>query len=316
MALGLGAAVAASAFLSSGVILAEGDTPVTFVAGSRVSYSHPGSPGWRGIHGPADDPLPRAPGGGSTTIATNLTYQGTHTSTTAVEKSPQVWVDFWGDWTATGDPVGEQPYLHDFLSNIGGGSWNNTVTQYCEGIQHRTQDCTGAPAFTGNPSGLLKSTWNDTTNPVVATDRGIAQEAATALQHFGSGVDLNNAEIVVALPNGQNPPGFPNFYCAYHSYLTVRGVGTVSYTNLPYQPNCLPEFGTGAASIVEGHELAESETDPFIRGWYESDNRFEIGDKCENLITNPPAPTVTKGGAFLVQSLWSNAAGTCVFMYP
>jgi hypothetical protein len=59
---------------------------------------------------------------------------------------------------------------------------------------------------------------------------------------------------------------------------------------------------------VEGHELAETMTNPLDNGWYDA-NGNEIGDKC---AWTGLADTTTSAGSFAVQPLWSNQANGCV----
>ena len=60
-------------------------------------------------------------------------------------------------------------------------------------------------------------------------------------------------------------------------------------------------------TIVEGHEQAETETDPNpFSGW--NSGGGEIGDLCawQDLENNPNA------GGYPTQPLWSNASSSCV----
>ncbi len=66
---------------------------------------------------------------------TNLVYQGG-----AVETTPLVYISWWGSQWNTGFSTGgyssakAQAYIEGFFSNVGGSSWDNINTQYCEGI--------------------------------------------------------------------------------------------------------------------------------------------------------------------------------------
>ena len=95
---------------------------------------------------------------------------------------------------------------------------------------------------------------------------------------------------VVATPHGRSTSGFGTQWCAYHGY--TSGYGTnIPYTDMPYIPDaggsCGSNFinaGSGGTddgvSIVGGHELAETQTDPGAgNGWLDSSGS-EIGDKC------------------------------------
>lgn len=216
-----------------------------------------------------------------------------------VENAPRVFIVFW-DWTT--DPSGEQTYLTNFLSSIGGNSWLSTVAQYGGG-------------WTGN---LLAGTWSDTgsTIPSHPSDSQIQSEAARAASHFGAGTS-DNVEIVVATAHNHNSSGFGTQYCAYHG--TVSSDPNVTYTNLPYITDAGASCGENSVnggsaglldgvSIVEGHEMAESITDPLLNAWFDSSGE-EIGDKCAWInLTN----ITTSKGRFAVQPLWSNSARGCV----
>jgi hypothetical protein len=213
-----------------------------------------------------------------------------------VESAPRVYVVYWG-WTS--DPSGEQAYLNRFLSSVGSTSWLATVGQY------------GG----GSAGNLLAGTWSDPSSiPASPSDAQIQAEAANAINHFGTGTSVN-VEIVVATPTGHSTPGFGSQFCAYHGAVSAHP--NVTYTDLPYMTDagtsCGEDSVNGSSgtldgvSIVEGHELAETITDPLLNAWYDSSG-FEIGDKCA--WTNL-ADITTSAGAFAVQPLWSNAVSGC-----
>ncbi|HEV2451126.1 MAG TPA: hypothetical protein VGS62_04285 [Streptosporangiaceae bacterium] len=213
-----------------------------------------------------------------------------------VENAPKVYIDFWG-WTS--DPSGEQSYLINFLEGVGGTSWLSTVAQYGGG-------------YTGN---LLAGTWSHSaTVPTHPTDSQIQAEAAAADTHFAAGTS-DNVEIVVATPHGHSTSGFGTQWCAYHGAVSSRH--NITYTNLPYMTDAGANCGEGSVnhpgtldgvSIVEGHEMAETITDPLLNAWYDSAGN-EIGDKCAWINLHNIS---TSHGTFAVQPLWSNRAGGCV----
>jgi len=59
-----------------------------------------------------------------------------------------------------------------------------------------------------------------------------------------------------------------------------------------------------AFSIVEGHEYAESITDPQAGNGWVAPNGEEIGDQCEGNFQKVTLPT----GTFAMQPPWSNHA--------
>lgn len=228
-----------------------------------------------------------------------------------VQTEPRVYIDFWG-WTS--DPDGERSYLVAFLSSVGGSRWLSTLTQYCAGDDPR-----------------LEGQWSDRSSrpPGHPRDAQIQTEGRTAARHFGitspSGSDDQNVQIIVALPPGVTLPAADSQDCAYHQQLgrIVRGAAAPVLTVLPYLPG--RGFGsqcgafsvsTGAfgaldgVSITEGHELAESITDPEADGWFDDrDPPEEIADMCQ---ADQDYDIGAGGRTFAVQQLWSDAAGGCV----
>jgi len=210
-----------------------------------------------------------------------------------VQTAPKVYVVYWG-WQS--DPSGEQAYLNNFLSSVGGTQWLSTVNQYGSGS-----------------NSTLSGTWSDSASvPSHPSDSAIQAEAAKAAGHFGAGTSVN-VQIVVATPTGHSTRGFGTQWCAYHG--AVSSDPNVTYTDLPYMTDAGSSCGANSVrsqldgvSIVEGHELAEAITDPLLNAWYDSSGA-EIGDKCawQNLST-----ISTSKGTFAVQPLWSNSAGGCV----
>ncbi|MGD0393497.1 MAG: pentapeptide repeat-containing protein [Acidimicrobiales bacterium] len=229
-----------------------------------------------------------------------------------VQTEPRVYVDFWG-WTS--DPDGERPYLIEFLSSVGRTRWLSTLAQYCAGDDPR-----------------LGGQWSDPSDrpPRHPGDARIQQEGRAAARHFGitapAGSDDQNVQIIVALPPGVILPSADSQDCAYHEQLGIRGAGrSPVLTVLPYLPvrpfggQCgafSVNAGAGGAldgvSITEGHELAESITDPEADGWFgDGDPRGEIADQCQS---DEDYDIGADGHTFAVQELWSNAAGGCVVM--
>jgi serine protease len=265
-----------------------------------------------------------------------LAYQGGAFDGTAgtvgVETAPKVYLVFWGSqWS--NDPSGEASILQSFFAGVGGSSWNNSVTQYCEGAAPGARFCNGAGAAIQNGGGALAGTWFDSARsaPRHPSQSQLATEAVTAAGHFGNtGASTNaNAQYVIATSHGNSARGFGTQYCAWHS-ATSSSYGDIAYTNLPYMTDagasCGANFnGLGpkaGITIVAGHEFAETETDPFPNtGWMDGSG-CENGDKCAWISSGQGATanTVFATGTFPVQSLWSNGfngnSGGCVLAFP
>jgi serine protease len=264
------------------------------------------------------------------------------------------------------DPDGAGKYMADFASQLGGTQWAGVQTQYYQ------TDSSGNQTFISNPTNQLGGIWVDDTNDITGlpktsssnppgptnTYTDLAAEAARAVAHFGI-TDLNNSDVVIAQPPSYSDPNALSAgYCAFHDYTEPGLEGGIyngiqpgiAYTNMPYSlavnsggvnvcgENAVNSGSAGKLdgfSIVLGHEIEETNTDPGaedvigsgtsakqIGGWYDTIDANENGDKCawvgENLLTGqgPPEPvygamgdiTGNGGSVFAVQSLWSNAA--------
>lgn len=261
----------------------------------------------------------------------NLSYHG-GVGGIGVETAPKVYLVLWGSqWSS--DPSGEAGILQNFLSHVGGSSWLNSVTQYCQGVSSGTVFCNGAGQAAGNPSGIYVETVSDegSAAPSSPTQSQLAAEAVKVAGQVGNTTAGSNAstQYVIATSHLHSSSGFGTQYCAYHSS-TSSSFGNVAYTNLPYitdaGASCGANFnGLGpnaGITIVEGHEMAETITDQFPNGGWLDSKGEENGDKCAWISSGQGASAnVSMSGAtFPVQSLWSNAfnsdKGGCVLSYP
>jgi len=259
----------------------------------------------------------------------NLYYHG-GVGGIGVETAPKVYLVLWGSqWSS--DPSGEAGTLQSFLGAVGGSSWLNSVTQYCQGIANGSSTC-GSAGHAGNPTGILAGVWydNGAAAPSRPSQTQLGNEAVNAASHFGNTSSMANQSVqyVIATAHGNNASGFGSQYCAWHSS-TSSSYGNVAYTNLPYitdaGASCGANFnGLGpnaGITIVEGHELAETITDQFPNGGWLDSSGYENGDKCAWISSGQGASANVSlnGATFPVQSLWSNAfnkgAGGCVLSY-
>jgi hypothetical protein len=266
-------------------------------------------------------------GGGSS----NLNYHGGNPGVeTGADK---VYLVYWGSQWNNNDPSGEAAIQQSFFSGVGGSSWNNSVTQYCEGVATGTIFCNGAGTAATNPSGVYAGTWYDNASaaPSTPTQSQLASEAVKAAAHFGNTASGSNntVQYVINTSTGNNASGFGTQYCAWHSS-TSSIYGNIAYTNMPYitdaGASCGANFnGLGpkaGITIVGGHEFAETESDIFPNGGWLDGSGAENGDKCAWISSGQGASAniTLSTGTFPVQSLWSNAfnsgAGGCVLSYP
>ncbi|WP_329584313.1 hypothetical protein OG500_28845 [Kitasatospora sp. NBC_01250] len=281
---------------TSGAVLLLGLVPALAEAPGALAAPHPTRPGSYSAAAPTLHAAPARHRPGTDQVS----YNGG-----PVQHSPVVYLDFWGSqWDSDGNGV--QPYMTSLFNGLGTSQdhWSTITAQY--------PDSSGSgPAFTGP---VLGGSWVDDASPAPASSQqqDIAAEADSAAAHFGVAGDPD-AQIVVMSPSGTSPDGWPaSGFCAWHDY-----TGSVSYTNMPYQldapagsrcPNNLLGDKLSAFSIVEGHEYAESITDPQpSSGWLDPSGE-EIGDLCESNFQNVTLPT----GTFPMQPLWSNNGGGCV----
>jgi len=245
----------------------------------------------------------------------------------------------------SGDPQGMAPRLEALYAGLGsnGENWSGVLTQYCDGAVNGATTCGPTATHVPYPSAnVLAGTWYDDTSasPSNATGNQLALEANAAAVHFGNTTpDQNrNAQYIIVSPTGTHPDGFNTLtgnFCAYHDYntdatLTGGGAapstyGIVAWTNLPYLTDLGANCGTnyvnaGAAgaldgvTIVAGHEYAESMTDLWATGWYDTTSGKENGDLCAWIGTSGTGGAQNVAfatGTFPMLATWSNATGGC-----
>jgi serine protease len=244
----------------------------------------------------------------------------------AVQHNPVIYVIYWG-WKDTAknkkaDPDDMEPTLNKFLANVGGSNWLSTVTQYYDSTGDINSP-TGQYAYATKKvaCGVTGShcIQDKTVPPLFPSDSQIQQEAAKLVAKFGANA---NASYVVQTEHGHNTSGFGTEFCAYHGAFTSGGA-IIAYTNLPYIPDAGANCGAGfvnnpgtldGVTIVEGHELAETQTDPGAdySGWGGPDG--EIGDICawDSTTSNQ----AINGATFPVQPLYSDVASACTLTGP
>jgi serine protease len=263
----------------------------------------------------------------------NLFYHGGVGGVGVETGADKVYLIYWGSQWNNNDPSSEAALQQSFFNHVGTTSWNNSVTQYCEGVASGTTSCGASGTHAVNPSGVLGGVWFDNGGaaPSSPTQSQLATEAITAAAHFGNtGLGANTTvQYVINTATGNSSSGFGTQYCAWHSS-TSSSFGNIAYTNMPYITdaggNCGAGFnGLGAnagITIVGGHEFAETETDIYPNGGWLDGSGAENGDKCAWIQFGQGAITsvLMTGASFPVQSLWSNAfnggAGGCVQSYP
>lgn len=241
------------------------------------------------------------------TSSNNLNYGGG-----PIQKVPKVYLVFFG-WSSpsdtTADPTGMASYLISYVQSLGGSNLSNVETQYTG---------TGQGNIT-NPANEYGGAWYDSAKPPTTyAESDIQAEANKAVAHFGYSPDAN---YVIVTPHNYTTSGFMTQFCAFHNSM-AGGSGPIAYTDLPYIPDAGTGCGQGSlntpgtndgTSIVGGHEIQETVTDPGAgNGWTDSTGA-EIGDKCA--WTNDKNVTMGNGAVFPNQPEWGNDIAGCEYSY-
>src|SRR6266853_4373541 len=126
----------------------------------------------------------------------DLFYHG-GTGGIAVETAPKIYLVLWGSQWNNNDPSGEAAILENLYNGVGGSSWLNSVTQYCQGVPSGTYFCNGAGTAAGNKTGIFAGVWADNTSSAPSKPRQsqLAAEAVRAAQHFGNNSASSNASV-------------------------------------------------------------------------------------------------------------------------
>jgi hypothetical protein len=229
--------------------------------------------------------------------------------------APKMYVILWG-YKKAGDPDNVAKLIQAYGQSVGGSGYNNIVTQYYEMTGKKKVDI-------GNPKNQFGGIWDDETPiPKSPNDGQVAAEALRGVAHFGFDP---NGSYFVATAHGHATNEFKKQFCAYHSSV-VSGKNTVPYVNYPYIPDGGKPCGADAVTpapadesaqdegvtIIAGHELAESVTDPNpYSGW--NSVQGEIADMCEwRDMENDPFGK----SSWTSQPLFSDKSQTCVHSYP
>ena len=125
----------------------------------------------------------------------NLTYHG-GVGGIGVVTAPKVYLVYLGLAVDQQRPVREAAILQGFFNGVGGSSWHNRVTQYCQGVPVRTSHLRRRrERRAANPPGIFGGVWCDNSSaaPSRAEPVQLAAEAVSAAQHFGNtSAGINN----------------------------------------------------------------------------------------------------------------------------
>jgi hypothetical protein len=266
----------------------------------------------------AKKPVPTVQGG------QNLVYHGG-----PVLHNPAAVLIFWGpDWLNDPTTEGAQQVVETMFSDFGHTQYENVDSQYNDAGGFISNSLDFPLIFT---DGSVPP--NEGTNcPFQAVDDATLQAEVNAVQasfHFPSNdgsttyfVFTESEFVVWDSSLGCSANSLGGNYCGYHNW---DSSASESYAAMPFPdlagcwaglaPNG-NAFGDALTSIA-AHELTESVTDPLGNAWWESDNGFEIGDKCAWDFSGGPAgyTDLNNNGVFAIQTEYSNASGECVNAY-
>jgi hypothetical protein len=228
-----------------------------------------------------------------------------------------VYYIWYGNWSGNSGTT----ILTNFISNLGGSSYEHINTTYYDGSNTHV---TGAINYAGST----------TDNYSQGTSLSDAQIQSVVAAHCGTlgSCDPNGLYFVLTSSDVTASSGFCTQYCGWHNHGTIAGKD-VKYAFVGNPDRCPtscaaqttgPNGNAGAdgmASII-AHESEEAISDPDLNAWY--DNRgAENADKCawtfgtEHTASNGSKYNVTLGSRnYLIQQNWVNASGGyCAMSY-
>jgi hypothetical protein len=226
-----------------------------------------------------------------------------------------VWYGAWAGNTAT-------TILPDFISNLGGSSYEHINTTYYNSAGTHV-------------SGNISYKGSYSTSAYLGTslsDAQILQVVTDALSGNHLPYDSNAIYFVLTSKEVNASSGFCSQYCGWHDSGT-SSKGKVRYAFVGNPDRCpssceeqttSPNNNAGAdgmASII-AHESEEAISDPDINAWYDSKGE-ENADKCawtfgtEQTASNGSKYNITLGSRnYLIQQNWVNASGGyCAMSY-
>lgn len=226
-----------------------------------------------------------------------------------------IWYGNWGTNTA-------KTILPDFISHLGGSSYEHINTTYYNG---------SGTHVSGNIS--YKGAYS--TSAYLGTSLSDAQILQVVSDTLGGGhlpYDANAIYFVLTSKEVTASSGFCTQYCGWHTSGSTSK-GKVRYAFVGNPDRCItscaaqstsPNGNAGAdgmASII-AHESEEAISDPDINAWYDSRGE-ENADKCawtfgtEKTASNGSKYNLTVGSRnYLIQQNWVNASGGyCAMSY-
>jgi hypothetical protein len=229
--------------------------------------------------------------------------------------------------------------IERYLSDIGGSTFLNSVTQYYDSAN-----------WISNSSTFTDATLDTSVYPVhngytYTTDADIQAEVAKAIKARGWPYGLHEqffvftaAGILTYAPvaGGWSSNGSTG-YCGYHNYFSGSTYGlqnfSIVYANMPGQDGHYPcyartfsgsydasgnptfyyyspnhDYTVDSMISITSHEQFEMITDPLLYNWRDADGN-EIGDKCAGVFGTVGSDTgnaTLKGDRYILQGEFSN----------
>ena len=181
-----------------------------------------------------------------------------------------------GNWNQSNgsDTAAGQTIVNDFLFGLSGSPYYQTNASY------------GTPSGIFNVRGSSTDHYSQGSN---LSDRKIASIVSNAINSGALPKDGNGIYFVLTSSDVAETSGFCSRYCGWHTYGTLGGTN-IKYAFVGNANRCLnacsaqtvgPNGNAGVDGMVSviAHELEETNTDPNLNAWYDS-NGAEDADKC------------------------------------
>lgn len=241
-----------------------------------------------------------APTAGGTGVMTpNITYHGG-----PVLGTPTVYIIWYGNWNQSNgsDTPGGQQIVRDFLFGL------NNSPYYLINASYGTP--TGGVTFGGE-------TTDTGSQGNRLSDTKVKSVVSSAISAGKLPKNTNGLYFVLTSSNVSELSGFCTRYCGWHTYATISS-SNIKYSFVGNANRCLsacaaqtigPNGNAGVDGMISviAHELEETNTDPNLDAWYDS-NGAENGDKCA--WTFGSAQTLQSNGAYSNMTLPTSTGGS------
>lgn len=212
---------------------------------------------------------------GSTGVITpDITYHGG-----PVMGTPNVYLIWYGNWNQSNPsdtPAGQQ-IVRDFLYGLSGSNYYLTNASY------------GTPSGSFAVKGEFTDSYSQGARLSDSMVRAVVTHAIATTTPGALPQDTNGIYFVLTSSDVAERSGFCSKYCGWHTSSTISG-SDIKYSFVGNSYRCLsscaaqtigPNGNAGVDGMVSviAHELEETNTDPDLSAWYDS-NGAEDADKC------------------------------------